>query len=320
MKWLLLFASLWMFSAPVQSQESRVPPYFGAIKLQSYDRSDLFLFQQNFRGTFQASGFGTISPDGQWLVVPGLADLNLVSLESITFRGYYLTQEGDRAILRQDDRSSDLRRRATFRRSTANTFAGTVTFEALASPGFFLSRVNETSDVVLKKLVTIDELKAASFIELLPQGGRPTIGGTRPASPIVFESLWFPGYVLRVFGDDVRAVPRQDVNTKIEAAFIQRPGLAGTGTVSFESVSRPGYFMRALQGRIRMEALSPDENWRKDASFVKVTGLAASNGVSYQSLVTPAFYIGVTGFYEVYLTFISNDVDKKLVTFFETAP
>jgi hypothetical protein len=78
--------------------------------------------------------------------------------------------------------------------------------------------------------------------------------------------------------------------------------------------------MRALQGRIRIEALSPDENWRKDASFVKVTGLAASNGVSFQSLVTPSFYIGVTGFYEVYLTFISNDVDKKLVTFFETAP
>jgi hypothetical protein len=320
MKWLLLFASLWMFSGPAQGQESRFPPYFGAIKLQSYDRSDLFLVQQNFRGTFQASGFGTISPDGQWLVVPGLADLSLVSLESVSFRGYYLTQEGDRVILRQDDRSPDLRRRATFRRSTTNTFAGTVTFESLATPGFFLSRVNETSEALLKKLVTIDELKAASFVELLPQGGRPTLGGSRPATQTVFESLWFPGHVLRVFGEDVRAVPRQDVNPKIEAAFIQRPGLAGTGTVSLESVSKPGYYMRALQGRIRIEALSPDENWRKDASFVKVTGLAASNGVSFQSLVTPSFYIGVTGFYEVYLTFISNDVDKKLVTFFETAP
>jgi len=155
MKWLLLFASLWMFSGPAQSQESRVPPYFGAIKLQSYDRSDLFLFQENFRGTFEAPGFGTISPDGQWLVVPGLADLNLVSLESVNFRGTYLTQEGDRVILRPDDRSSDLRRRATFRRSTVNTFAGTVTFESLASPGYFQSRGKRNGRGFVEKTFTI---------------------------------------------------------------------------------------------------------------------------------------------------------------------
>ncbi len=316
MKWLLVLLALWTLPNPAFSADQ---PYFGAIKLQSYDRPDLYVYQQNFRATWQATGFGTIDPDGQWLLVPGLADLNLLSFESVNFRGHYLTQEGDRLVLRQDDRNPDLRRRATFRRSTTNSFGGSVTFESLASPGVFLSRSNETPEVVLKKLFTIDELKAASFIELLPQGGRVP-GKQDPIVKTVFESMWFPGHVLAISGPDIRPLPKQDINPRTNAVWIQRPGLAGSGTVSLESVSQPGFYMRASQGRLRLEALSPDENFRKDASFVKVRGLASDKGVSFQSFVTPSFYIGVTGFYEVYLTFISNDVDQKLVTFFESAP
>jgi hypothetical protein len=319
MKWLLIFFTAWTLSTSAYSQETSSPPYFGALKLQSYDRPDHFLIQQNLRATLQPTGFGTISVDGQWLLVPGLADLTLLSLESVNFRGHNLTQEGDRLVLRQDDRNPDQRRRATFRRSTTNSFAGTVTFESLASSGFFMSRSNDTTELVLKKLFTIDELKSASFVELLPQGGRPS---THPAPAIksTFESMWFPGYVLAVAGEDVRPLAKKDLNPASGAVWISRPGLAGTGTVSLESASKPGFFMRAVQGRLRVEALSPDENFRKDASFIKLPGIADKKGVSFQSLVSPEFYIGVTGFYEVYLTYISNDVDQKLVTFFESAP
>lgn len=320
MKLLLLFFALWTLpTSAAFSQESSASPYFGAIKLQSYDRPDLYVIQQNLRAYMQPHPGQPITVDGQWLLVPGLADLNLISIESVHFRGHYLTQEGDRVILRNDDRNPDFRRRATFRRSGKNSFAGTVTFESMASPGQFLSRANDTSELLLRSLITIADLKAASFSELLPQGGRPPQKPT-PAVQTMLESLWFPGHVLRVFGDDLRPVPKQDVNPILDAVFIQRPGLAGTGTVSLESANKPGYYMRALNGRMRVEPLSTDENFRKDASFIKVRGLADANGVSFQSIVTPTHYIGVTGFYEVYLTFISNDVDRKLVTFFERQP
>jgi len=320
MKLLLLFFALWALPASTAfSHEMPTSPYFGAIKLQSYDRPDLYIMQQNLRAYLQPFPSQNISVDGQWLLVPGLADLSLVSLESVNFRGYYLAQDGDRFVLRLDDRNSDSRRRATFRRSKQNSFTGTVTFESMVSPGQFLFRSNETSELLLRSLVTIEDLKAASFIELLPQGGQPSTSPL-PLVKTIFESMWFPGHVLRVTGEDVRPVPRKDVSPAIDAVFIQRPGLAGAGTISLESASRPGYYLRAFQARMRIEALQSDENFRKDASFVRVKGLASADGVSFQSFASPAYYIGVTGFYETYLTFISNDVDRKLVTFFERQP
>ncbi len=299
-----------------QSTESR---YFGAIKLQCYDRPELYVVQQDQRALTLPSPLTTISIDGQWILVPGLADLSQTSFESVNFRGQYLTQEGDRLFLRPDSRNFEQRARATFRRSTVKSFTGTVSFESLVTPGQYISRLPESNELGLRALVSIDDLKAASFVELLPNGNLPS-QTQPPLIKIVLESVWFPGFVLRVTGPDIRPVLRKDVLPAEDAVFIQRPGLAGGGSISFESSNRPGYFMRQQQGRMVIAAMATDEAFRKDASFNRGRGLASDSGFSYQSVANPTLYIGVNGFYETYLTFVSNDVDRKLVTFFERAP
>ena len=84
---------------------------------------------------------------------------------------------------------------------------------------------------------------------------------------------------------DTNISPAQDGQWRI------KPGLAGTGTVSFESINFPGSYMRHRNFDI---ALAPDDGsapFRADASFTPVVGLAAPDWTSYQSFNFPDHYI-----------------------------
>lgn len=51
-----------------------------------------------------------------------------------------------------------------------------------------------------------------------------------------------------------------------------REGLAGHGTVSFESVSRPGFFWRHANGKLQMNYNDGSPLFRQDSSFIPVAG------------------------------------------------
>ncbi|MEV7231386.1 AbfB domain-containing protein [Polymorphospora sp. NPDC051019] len=67
-----------------------------------------------------------------------------------------------------------------------------------------------------------------------------------------------------------------------DATYTVRPGLAGTGCYSFESVNFPGQFLRHVDSRVRN---SPDDGsalLRADATWCARTGLTGG-GVSFES-------------------------------------
>ncbi|MFI7407466.1 glycoside hydrolase family 43 protein [Streptomyces sp. NPDC049627] len=79
--------------------------------------------------------------------------------------------------------------------------------------------------------------------------------------------------------------------TDDDAKFRLRPGLAGTGTVSFESVNYPGYFLRHANYDFQLAYNDGSSQFAADATFRQVAGLADSTWSSFQSYNHPDHYI-----------------------------
>ncbi|MFE6620058.1 glycoside hydrolase family 43 protein [Streptomyces sp. NPDC057740] len=79
--------------------------------------------------------------------------------------------------------------------------------------------------------------------------------------------------------------------TNLDAQFRLRPGLAGSGTVSFESVNYPGYFLRHANNDFQLVRNDGTTQFAADATFRQVAGLADSTWSSFQSYNHPDRYI-----------------------------
>ncbi|MGW2723443.1 glycoside hydrolase family 43 protein [Streptomyces sp. NPDC001492] len=88
---------------------------------------------------------------------------------------------------------------------------------------------------------------------------------------------------------DVRIDP--NVSPVEDSQFRLRPGLAGTGTVSFESVNYPGYFLRHANYDFQLVHNDGSSQFAADATFRQVAGLADSTWSSFQSYNHPDRYI-----------------------------
>lgn len=76
-----------------------------------------------------------------------------------------------------------------------------------------------------------------------------------------------------------------------DAQFRLRPGLAGTGTVSFESVNYRGYFLRHTGYDFQLVRDDGTAQFAADATFRQVAGLADAARSSFQSYNHPDRYI-----------------------------
>jgi hypothetical protein len=89
---------------------------------------------------------------------------------------------------------------------------------------------------------------------------------------------------------DVRIDP--NVSPAQDAQFRVRPGLAGaSGTVSFESVNYPGYYLRHYNYDMVLAPNDGGTTFAADATFRPVAGLASSSWTSYQSYNFPDRYL-----------------------------
>ncbi|MBT2420293.1 AbfB domain-containing protein [Streptomyces sp. ISL-22] len=93
---------------------------------------------------------------------------------------------------------------------------------------------------------------------------------------------------------DIRIDP--DVSPAPDAQFRLRPGLAGSGTVSFESVNFPGYFLRHSGFDFQLATNDGTAQFAQDATFRQVAGLADAAWSSFQSYNHPDRYIRHYGF------------------------
>ncbi|MET9844697.1 glycoside hydrolase family 43 protein [Streptomyces ossamyceticus] len=82
-----------------------------------------------------------------------------------------------------------------------------------------------------------------------------------------------------------------------DAQFRIRPGLAGSGTVSFESVNYRGYFLRHANNDFQLVRNDGTAQFAADATFNQVAGLADSTWSSFQSYNHPDRYIRHYAYY-----------------------
>ncbi|MGO4430462.1 AbfB domain-containing protein, partial [Streptomyces sp. MCAF7] len=94
---------------------------------------------------------------------------------------------------------------------------------------------------------------------------------------------------VRQINFDVRIDP--NISPVEDSQFRIRPGLAGTGTVSFESVNHPGYFLRHANYDFQLALNDGSSQFAADATFRKVAGLADATWSSFQSYNYPDRYI-----------------------------
>ncbi|MFC7614368.1 AbfB domain-containing protein [Actinokineospora soli] len=103
-----------------------------------------------------------------------------------------------------------------------------------------------------------------------------------------------------------------------DAQFRIGPGLAGTGTVSIQSVNYPGYYLRHQNNDF---VLAPDDGsalFRADASFHQVAGLASASWTSFRSYNHPDRHIRHYG-YQLRLDPITDATGRADATFRLTA-
>jgi hypothetical protein len=144
----------------------------------------------------------------------------------------------------------------------------------------------------------------------LPASGSYTMGGTKKRHGSILTltaaeearvlARWpdTPAQRLQSYNFQDRYVRHADFDVRIDqnitgpdAQFRLRPGLTGSGTVSFESVNYPGYFLRHSGFDFRLAYHDGTTQFAADATFRRVAGLADSNWSSFQSYNHPDRYI-----------------------------
>ncbi|WP_338896932.1 glycoside hydrolase family 43 protein [Streptomyces sp. TG1A-60] len=134
-------------------------------------------------------------------------------------------------------------------------------------------------------------------------------------APKRLQSFNFQDRYVRHTNFDVRI----DQNiTGPDAQFRQRPGLAGSGTVSFESVNFPGYFLRHSGFDFQLAYNDGTGGFAADATFRQVAGLADSSWSSFQSYNYPDRYIRHYA-YRLKLEPITNATGRADATFRATS-
>ncbi len=126
------------------------------------------------------------------------------------------------------------------------------------------------------------------------------------------QSYNFQDRYVRHADFDVRIDP--NVSPAQDAQFRLVPGLAGSGTVSFESVNFPGHYLRHQGFDFVLAANDGSATFAADATFRRVAGLADSSWSSFQSYNVPDRYIRHYA-YLLRLDPIATTADRSDATF-----
>lgn len=144
----------------------------------------------------------------------------------------------------------------------------------------------------------------------LPASGSYDLGGTKKRHGAILPltaaeesrvlARWpnTPAKRLQSFNFQDRYVRHANFDVRIDqnitgpdAQFRPRPGLAGPGTVSFESVNFPGHFLRHSDYDLQLAHNDGTPRFAADATFRQVAGLADPTWSSFQSYSHPDRYL-----------------------------
>ena len=136
--------------------------------------------------------------------------------------------------------------------------AEAMVLEAVNFPGWFLRRVSGFADMVQNSTPLSDEQSRLQIV--------PALNGAENAVSIAFigadnHYLRHAGWRITIDANDGTDLFAAD------ATFYIRPGLAGDGTVSFESANFPGHFIRHRNAQLWIDASDGSDLFALDASW-----------------------------------------------------
>lgn len=89
---------------------------------------------------------------------------------------------------------------------------------------------------------------------------------------------------------------RPDSSFVRSSIFRINQGLTGYATISFEAVSKQGFYLSMASMRMHLKPIKRSLKFRKNSSFVVHTGLAGRDGVSFESVRHPGWYLSRVSF------------------------
>ncbi len=139
--------ALYVYEKVGTQTNSNIPPVTNTptgtiVTLQSLNFPDLFIRHRNYLGELSRISSDQDRKDASFRVVPGLANGNLISFESINSPGYYLLHEGFRIKLARGADNDLFRKNATFKRVPGLANSSMVSFESYNYPGFYIRHRN----------------------------------------------------------------------------------------------------------------------------------------------------------------------------------
>ncbi|TDC41023.1 family 43 glycosylhydrolase [Micromonospora sp. KC213] len=145
--------------------------------------------------------------------------------------------------------------------------------------------------------------------------GTPNFGTPVPdgATPYRFRSYNFPDRFIRHVS--FRGRIDADMTNLAESQFRMVTGLAGSGTVSLESTSNPGYYLRNRNNEIWLDKNDGTTGFKNGASFTRRAGQSDPAAVSFESMSAPGRYLRHYN-YALYAQPLSTAADLADATFY----
>ncbi|MFJ4221879.1 glycoside hydrolase family 43 protein [Curtobacterium luteum] len=112
-----------------------------AMRLKSWDYPDRYVRHQNGQGRIDPLPFDP-QADSQWKLVPGLADPNDVSFESVNYPGSYLRHSSFDVVLNTNDGSSQFAADATFKKVPGLANSSWSSFQSYNYPDRYIRHYN----------------------------------------------------------------------------------------------------------------------------------------------------------------------------------
>ncbi len=138
------------------------PPVVSRFHLAS--APDLYLRHLNF--LLRLDTGVTPLADAQFVIVPGLADAEAVSIESANFPGFYLRHQNNAIRMSADDGTAEFAAAATWRVVPGLADPDAISFESTSQPGYYIGEMFGTVALAaLDASSPIRAREAATFVE-----------------------------------------------------------------------------------------------------------------------------------------------------------
>ncbi|BAY23246.1 hypothetical protein NIES2100_30100 [Calothrix sp. NIES-2100] len=277
--------------SPVPPPNAQVPLY-RRQSIQSINYPTYYLGETNslaYLKTVNANSSDTDKSSATFKIVPGLANQQCISFESVNVAGAFLRHQGYRLKLNQNDNTALFKADATFCPKAGLADSTAVSFASFNYPTYYLRHRNyefwidpQASDNPYKQ--------DATFKFVTPwKPGTDDLSGLQSFQALNSPSNYIGqtnslGYIQAVSSSS-------DTLTKNNTTWNVVSGLANSACISFESKNNPGFYLRHQNYRLTLNQNDSTALFKADATFCPKAGLADSTAVSFASFNYPTYYL-----------------------------